>query len=66
MFQRLRNFFFDRRRGLATAVGVVGALYMVGRYVLERLEEMREQVAQAKRAREKCVLHPCPLQVILN
>lgn len=53
MFVNIRDYLYQRRRGLATAAGVVGAVYLAGRYILERLEEVREQVVQEKTAREK-------------
>ncbi|KIJ28565.1 hypothetical protein M422DRAFT_235620 [Sphaerobolus stellatus SS14] len=52
MFARARNYVYDRRKGLATTVGFVGACYLAGKYVLERLEEIRAQVVQDKTARE--------------
>lgn len=40
---------------MATVAGVVGGIYLAGRYILERLEEVREQVVQETTAREKSV-----------
>jgi len=54
MFEGLRKWGYERRKGLATAAGFVGAFYLAGKYVLERLEEIRAQVVQEKTAREKC------------
>lgn len=53
MFQQVKNYFYERRRTFATAAGVASTVYMVGRYVIERLEEMREEVLQGNRARDK-------------
>lgn len=53
MFDNVRDFFYKRRRGLATAVGFAGAFYLAAQYVMERLEEIREQVVEEKTAREK-------------
>lgn len=53
MFDRIRNFFYERRRGFATAAGVAGTVYVVGKYVGERLEEMRNEAMQIQLAREK-------------
>ncbi|KAF8581206.1 hypothetical protein K439DRAFT_1636363 [Ramaria rubella] len=52
MLNNVRNYICQRRKGVAKAVGLVGAVYLAGRYVLERLEEVREQVVQEKTARE--------------
>ncbi|KAF8597589.1 hypothetical protein BDV93DRAFT_369641 [Ceratobasidium sp. AG-I] len=43
MFARIRNYVYDRRRGLLTTAGVVGAGYVVGQYVVARLEEVRDK-----------------------
>lgn len=53
MFERIRNFFYERRRGFATAAGVAGTVYMVGRYISERIEEMRNEDMELQKAREK-------------
>jgi len=53
MFDEVRNYLYQRRKGLATAAGFAGGLYLASRYFLERLEEVREQVVQEKTAREK-------------
>lgn len=55
MLEGLRRYVWDRRRGLAKVAGVVGGLYFVTTYLLERLEEMRESLRQEKLAREKQV-----------
>lgn len=55
MFDKVRDYLYQRRKGLATAAGFVGGLYLAGRYLMERLEEVREQVVQEKTAREKYV-----------
>ncbi|GJJ14659.1 hypothetical protein Clacol_008925 [Clathrus columnatus] len=52
MFEGVRTFVYNRRRGIATTVGFVGGFYLAARYVMERLEEIREQVVQEKTARE--------------
>lgn len=38
---------------MATTAGLVGTLYMTGKYVMDRFEEMREQATEMQRAREK-------------
>ncbi|KAH8112871.1 Peroxin-3 [Phellopilus nigrolimitatus] len=52
MFGRIGNYFYERRRGFLTAAGVAGTFYMAGNYVIERLEEIRDQDAQRQKARE--------------
>ncbi|EJD01903.1 uncharacterized protein FOMMEDRAFT_147078 [Fomitiporia mediterranea MF3/22] len=52
MFNRIRNYFYERRRTLWTAAGVAGAFYLAGKYVTERLEDMREQAMQMQKSRE--------------
>lgn len=53
MLAKLRNYVYERRTGLATTAGFIGGIYLTGRYVVERLEEIRAQVVQEKTAREK-------------
>jgi len=53
MFESVRHNIYQRRKGLLKTVGLLGGLYLAGRYALERLEEMRELVAREKTAREK-------------
>ncbi|KAI5117910.1 hypothetical protein M0805_003603 [Coniferiporia weirii] len=52
MFERIRNYFYERRGGFFTAAGVAGTIYMTGTYITERLEEMREQAVQMQNTRE--------------
>lgn len=53
MFDGLRRYIWDRRRGIVKIAGVVGGVYYVSKYVLERIEEMREKAARDRAAREK-------------
>ena len=53
MLDRIRNFFYERRRGFVTAAGVAGTVYMIGKYVAERIGEMRNEAMELQRAREK-------------
>jgi peroxin-3 len=53
MFGGVRRYIWERRRGLAKIAGVVGGVYLITKYVLERLEEMREKAKQDRAAREK-------------
>jgi peroxin-3 len=53
MLDNFRRYLWDRRRGALKFAGVVGGLYLVTSYLLERLEEMREAVRQEKLAKEK-------------
>ncbi|KAG8735443.1 peroxin [Ceratobasidium sp. 414] len=43
MFEGIRNYFYDRRRGLLTTAGALGAGYVTGQYILARLEEVRDK-----------------------
>ncbi|KAL5497833.1 PEX3 [Sanghuangporus vaninii] len=52
MFDRIRNYFHERRRILYTAAGAAGGFYLAGQYVSERLHEMRDQSIQMQKARE--------------
>lgn len=56
MLQSLTNYIYDRRRGLAKTIGVFGGTYLVGRYVSERLEEVKERVMQERLARDRYVV----------
>lgn len=53
MFHALGNYFHERRRGLTKAAGYVGGAYLVGRYVSERLKDVRTSILQERSAREK-------------
>lgn len=53
MFDGLRNYFYERRKGFYTFAGVAGGVYMAGTYLTERLEETREEAVQLQKAREK-------------
>ncbi len=53
MFHALGNYFHERRRGLTKAAGYVGGAYLVGRYVSERLKDVRTSILQERAAREK-------------
>ena len=55
MLQSITNYFYDRRSGFAKAAGFVGGTYLVGRYVLDSLEEIKQRVVQEKTARDKYV-----------
>ncbi|EJD42092.1 Peroxin-3 [Auricularia subglabra TFB-10046 SS5] len=52
MFPSIRRYVYDRRRGLALTAGVVGSVYLLGRYVVARLEEIRDKVLQDRAARD--------------
>jgi peroxin-3 len=52
-FKSIRDYVYDRRRGLATALGLAGGIYLLGQYVGGRLEEIRDKVIQDRAAREK-------------
>ncbi|PSR73243.1 hypothetical protein PHLCEN_2v10903 [Hermanssonia centrifuga] len=52
MFQTLTNYFNAQRPRVARAAGYAGAVYLVGRYVGERLEEVRNRLLHDRMARE--------------
>ncbi|PIL28704.1 transporter [Ganoderma sinense ZZ0214-1] len=52
MFHALGNYFHERRRGLTKVAGYVGGAYMIGRYVSERLDDVRNSILQERAARE--------------
>ena len=53
MLESLKDYVYERRWRLAKAAGVTGGVYFFGRYIAERIEEVRETVMQEKLAREK-------------
>jgi peroxin-3 len=53
MLQRVKRYVYDRRKSFMTTTGVVATIYFAGRYVLHRLEEIKESAMQAHAAREK-------------
>ena len=55
MFDGIRNYFYQRRRRIFTAAGVAGAVYFVGKYVRERLEDLRREVEEAQKDKDQCV-----------
>ncbi|KAF9225065.1 hypothetical protein BS17DRAFT_731904 [Gyrodon lividus] len=52
MFDSLRRYVYDRRRGLIQSTVVVGGTYALSSYVRERLQEIKEKVVREKVARE--------------
>lgn len=53
MLQSLTGYVYEHRRGLVKTGGIVGGLYLVGRYVADRVEEVRDKVTQERIARDK-------------
>ena len=53
MFHAFGNYFQERRRGLTKVAGFVGGAYMVGRYVSQRLDDVRNSILLERAAREK-------------
>jgi peroxin-3 len=56
MIGATRRWVRRHRKGLAIGVGVVGAGYLVGQYVLSKISEARERMSSERIAREKYVL----------
>jgi peroxin-3 len=59
MLKSVKTYLYDRRKGLSKAAGFAGGAYLVGRYISERLEEVKERVAQERLARDKYALFNC-------
>ena len=53
MFGRIRNYFYERRQGVAKLAGFAGACYLVRDYAYGRFQDMREVLRQTQAAREK-------------
>lgn len=53
MLDTVKGYVYDRRWRLAKAVTVTGSVYMVGRYVINRLEEVRDKVMLERMARDR-------------
>jgi peroxin-3 len=56
MLQPLTGYVYERRHGLTKAAGVAGAFYLIGYYVKDRLEEIRDKVNEQRAARERRVI----------
>ncbi|KAF8334407.1 Peroxin-3-domain-containing protein [Amanita rubescens] len=52
MLQSMRTYIYERRKGLAKTAAFVGGVYLVQRYVTDRLEELKVKLDQEKLARE--------------
>lgn len=52
MLQSMRTYIYERRKGLAKSAAFVGGVYLVQRYVTDRLEELKVKLDQEKLARE--------------
>ncbi|KAI0073533.1 hypothetical protein K474DRAFT_1666445 [Panus rudis PR-1116 ss-1] len=52
MFKSVVNYFHERRKGLTRTAGYVCGIYLAGRFVIERLEEVRDRMMEEKLARE--------------
>jgi len=55
MIGATRRWVRRHRKGLAIGVGIVGAGYLVGQYVLSKISEARERMSSERIAREKYV-----------
>lgn len=66
MFGATKRWFRRNRRGLAIGAGVIGAGYMAGQYVVNKIFEARERMSSDRIAREKSVFlflsRVCPLR----
>ncbi|EMD36779.1 hypothetical protein CERSUDRAFT_114689 [Gelatoporia subvermispora B] len=52
MLHTVTTYIHDRRRGMSRAAGYLGGAYVLGRYVLDRLDDIRSKVIQDRLARE--------------
>ncbi|OCH90166.1 hypothetical protein OBBRIDRAFT_777356 [Obba rivulosa] len=52
MLQAVTSYVHDRRRGMSRAAGYLGGAYILGRYVLDRIGDMRNRAIQDRLARE--------------
>lgn len=52
MLSSIGRYVYDRRRGLLKSAGVVTSLYLAGKYVVQRLEEVKEAVLTERTAKE--------------
>jgi peroxin-3 len=57
MFGSIGSYIYDRRRGLLKSAGVIGTLYLAGKYAIQRLEEIKEAVITERNAKEKYVAY---------
>lgn len=63
MLGATKRWFHRNRRGLAIGTGVIGAGYMAGQYVVNKIFEARERMSSDRIAREKSVFPLPPLSV---
>ncbi|KAH9171791.1 Peroxin-3 [Lactarius sanguifluus] len=52
MLNSVTNYVYERRKRLARTAGVVGGLYVVGRYAMGRITDMGDRVREERLARE--------------
>jgi peroxin-3 len=55
MFDSIKRYVYDRRRGFIQSAVMMGGTYAISSYARERLEEMKEKVVREKAARERLV-----------
>ncbi|KAH9077877.1 Peroxin-3 [Lactarius deliciosus] len=52
MLNSVTNYVYERRKRLARTAGVVGGLYVIGRYAMGRITDMGDRVREERLARE--------------
>lgn len=52
MLSAIGNYIYDRRRGLLKSAGIMGTMYVAGKYIIQRLEEVKEAVLTDRNAKE--------------
>lgn len=53
MLSSVKQYVSEKRATFSKAAGVVGSVYLAGKYVSDRLEETREQLMQERSAKDK-------------
>jgi peroxin-3 len=53
MLTSVTNYVYERRKRLTRVAGVVGGIYLVGRYASARIADMGDRVREERLSREK-------------
>lgn len=53
MFEGIRSYFWERRRGFAIVAGVAGGAVMLTQYAKQKLVEMSERMTLEREGKEK-------------
>lgn len=55
MFDGVKTYIYERRAGLSKATAITCSIYMVRRYITERLQEIKDKLEEERVARDKYV-----------